>query len=369
MIQLLTQPSGTIFFANDKLEYKIGVDALADPDEIQRISYEVFVRDIGGGNIVKLMPAKSTVIKSLTDVIHIDASEIIRCGLGNAIPILDGSSTAIANPSFGKEFYIEYTETIRDTGTGDIVTDSYTSAIKTIYNVFLSPYQTKTRTANMMLSDKQVVTTFADAHDWVMCVGSYDINIIFYRRLGLPNVLVQYLDSNKMVPIGPAQFSLPTECYKYTVTFATGEVITYHIRNHIADYRERIDIYFWEPKGGWSSITFKSMDSEKVSRNIDEVRRAGIKPSTTQGIFESYGIRSIHSNSASEFEVSTEIQTTESNIEYLRSFANARAYRAAFRFSDNETFIGTLIPSETIVVSENRGFWNIRFRARYGLEL
>ena len=371
-VTVLTEP-GTRTFISESVPYKISTDSLASSGNYKKIGLEVYVSDTNNSNEVLIMPLKTIPVNSLSDILEVDLRDIVRSSLSTPLPDLDGSVAVIAADDFSKKVRIKHFEIEIDPtdSNNNTVTSAFTDG-KEIVNCYVQPYQTATNSANMMLTDKNVVHIPNDAHDWVLCYGNGTLTISYKNNSGgeISQQTINFA-STSLVPSGPAQLTLPTGTVSYTLSYG-GKTVKYIVDNPRWDVSQRVDIYFREAKGSWSMMPFKFLESEVTNKTFDELCMGGYVVSSRSDLYANYG-RSINTiRNWMGITLSKLDNTREDTLEFKRAFANAREYRAVFRGAEGNLSekLAPLIPNVTShTIATRKGFFENEFSAFYGLDL
>ena len=373
-LTITNQPTDSFYFASEALRFTFTPTDIPPAGSTEKTAYTVYGQDVGGGNNGPLSKQKSRPVYSLTDIVDVDILEYVKTSLGTVVPTLDGTDTAINDPDFAKQFAVNYKEILID-GNGDITTPvDATTTYRTIINAYIQDYQSITKGAAHILTDKKYLMVPFDCHDWIRCYGAYDVTFRFYDVTGAEIALssLNYTGTDKLVPSGPAQLTVPAGTIKYTATFTSGEVITYVLYNQVYDANKRVDVYFQEPKGSWTVMPFKMVSQETLSRDFREIYMGGEITNDVATIFENYGRGIVNLRSWRGIRLEKMVRSHDENIEYYRSFANARQWRIAYKDSEgtiNQNLVPFIPEISNIPISDKEGFFNFTLTGYYGVDL
>jgi len=285
---------------------------------------------------------------------------------------LDGSTTAIDDPLFSKKCELDYVEMIYNNETGVVTGTVFTSNALTVINAYREPYMAGPMPVAALLSDKRIVSLYPDSHDWVRCYGAYNISITYHISDGTTVAGTAIIGTDKLVPCGPAQLTLPSGCVKYVLGFATGEQILYRLLPPILDVSERIDIYYLEPKGSWSVMTFKGVQEERIDKNVHEIHRSGLSSIDPTTILRDHGRSVVNHRSWLSFKLRKIARTDGDNIEQMRAFANARQYRAVFKGAVapyDQVLSPIIIDNSGMRISNLKSFYNMEINGFFAVDL
>ncbi len=370
MAVTIQEPSAALFYASDDMCYKIGLDDLGPDNEIRKATYQIAIE-----NDVDLQKLKSFRPVSIDDKAEINAKFIARCALGTVIPPLNKAYDLIIDNSFSKNIVIKHGEIVINTDTISSSESIASSPPKTIINAHFTPYEDAHKSDVIVLTDKEDLDINNNVHDWIRIHGSWSGTITFHYNDGAVDVVSRSGESCLM-PSGPAQLfpvaeertqRSSDEIEKYVIKIGERSIIY----NVVKPCAKTLDVYFLEPKGSWSVMSFNQNYTEETQRTAATICRGGNCPVSVQDLFNNYGSRTVLSRSWLQVELSDRSLVTDHNLNFFRAFNNARQYRALFPFAQGASAKQLMAPfvinNNSLLNRTNRGLRDISITGFFGL--
>lgn len=367
-LNISEQPgSGTNLFLSDVASFKANLDTI-DPAKIHKIRTQVFQ-----DSPEKALGSEGSVrISTTSQVIPLDIMNEAKGAIVNFVPDLVKNTTFISDTGFASGVFLRYSEVAIESGVipVPVVTDS---DVFNVIGAYIQPYQEKPSGDNFILTDKKRVTIFRDAFDWIRCHGTIT-GTITLKVKGLPDETINLDGTDGLFPTGPAQIlegrTNAALTYAYDIAFSSGETIKYSIKEPCCSEDERVDIYYREPKGSWGVMHFKCPDKENIEFDSDEVALDSYFGNDMAIYFKNYGRVANKYRSWVSVDLQKVKMIDSTNIEAFRAFANAREYRAIFRFQEGSTKrLAPFISTTKKFSAATKNMSNIKMSGFYGIDL
>lgn len=359
-------------FLTDCMSFGLRLSTIPSPDDETRyVTAQLFDED---DNAICEEGAYEP--SSTSDVYIRNLMPLAKSVMSVRVPELGNGTTRVSNSDFEKSFYLKYGERVVDKTTGAVTYSSSDSDSVTLVNASIQDYQDVIMSDNMVLTDKKFVKVYEDSEDWIRLRGLFDVNYTFRFTDGTVESFLDEAVSGCLYPSGPAQVLSNVVSTKrvssYVLDFGNGVKVEYWLQPVHESANDRIDVYFLEPKGSWSVMCFDVSDSEKVNKDFLTMCRNGECSSNIYHVFSNYGRQILNIRSWVSVSLQKSFKSDGENIEYYRSFANARQYRAAYRFAEGgkvNILCPLILESTEIPVNNSRDFTDMEIDFFYGHDL
>jgi len=144
---------------------------------------------------------------------------------------------------------------------------------------------------------------------------------------------------------------------------------TYHIKNCCCDEGGRIDLYFLDPRGGYSLLNMGCSDRINVEKSGIQVCRESTNCSIDErNLISKFGKQFLYKDRMLKIELSRKIRMNKGNYAFFMAFANAGHYVAKYRCADEgkkNLLSGLVLTSTDLPVHQDSGYVDYNLTGYY----
>lgn len=331
---------------------------------------------------------------STSDFIPIDFTDLLRCNLSTRVPNL--SLSKMVDGQMKKTVRLEYTTSninLKDCDK-NIIDEWQSSDEYTVVNSYYQHWQNKPeglQVGGQNFNPNVIFNTLPqkkrlcqDSRDYYYWCGPASTMQVKAKTCGGGNIKANLTlpdsgDDVCIVDIGPLAMAAlnweivptggpqggdlsttfdPCNILYYTICHIQKpeEATTYFIDKCCCSKDDRIDLYFLDPKGGYSLMSFECLESMEINKTgIQVCRDAGCTSIDQTNLMAKYGTQFLYKDKWLRVKLKKTIKVNKKNREFYMAFAGSGHYLARFTCPEEgkeDMLSGLIIETATIPIYE-----------------
>ena len=384
---VISPPPNSVLCLNDCIEWSLRSNEISTETEKIKIIYRLI--NCADGSYLTSEAGESIEPQSMSDFPTINFQELMECLLDTRAP--DCREKTLKDGRIKMDIQLEYGTSrinLDDCEDREVTWEGMSDCV-TVINSYYQNWETKPNLSGgaVLNTISKLKTICRDSHDFLYVCGNMSFAVQLQLKDGSQLASLLVVDGSQFVCIAnvgpeciadlnysligaPNQFTVDDIC-SYSILRNGESIATYIVKDCCCKSNERIDLYFHDPKGGYSLMNMECVEKVEIEKTGIEICRESVNCSIDEReLLANYGRQMIYKERFYKITLQQKVKITKKNYAYYNAFANAGKYLAKYYCSDEseawklENFI---ITDNNITILKKGEILDLQITGYYGI--